>query len=83
MWNWRTGRLGNGTGTGGDGQMYAMKCDRCGNYFDSNTLRIKSGELFVHINVRGEDNHCCKYDLCDDCVVEFFQWINDPGKLKR
>ena len=53
--------------------MYAMKCDRCGNYFDSNQLRLRggscSGESFGHISVRGEHNHCCRYDLCDDCVV--------------
>lgn len=61
--------------------MYTMKCDRCGNYFDSNTLRLKSGESFGHISVRGEHNHCCNYDLCDDCVVDFFRWVNDPSKL--
>lgn len=65
--------------------MLAMKCDRCGNYFDSNHLKIKggncSGESFEHISVRGEHNHCCNYDLCDDCVVDFFRWINDPSKL--
>jgi hypothetical protein len=27
------------------------------------------------------NNHCCNYDLCDDCVVDFFRWVNDPGKL--
>jgi hypothetical protein len=67
--------------------MDAMKCDRCGNYFDSNKLKIKggncSGEPFGHISVRGEKNYCCQYDLCDDCVVDFFQWVNDPGRLRR
>ena len=65
--------------------MYAMKCDRCGNYFDCNQLKIKgsncSGESFGHISVRGEHNHCCNYDLCDGCVVDFFHWVNDPDRL--
>lgn len=66
--------------------MYAMKCDRCGNYFDCNQLKLKGGncidnESFGRISVRGEHNHCCNYDLCDDCVVDFFRWANDPGKL--
>ena len=65
--------------------MYAMKCDRCGSYFDSNKLKIKggncSGESFGHISVRGEHNHCCNYDLCDGCVVDFFHWVNDPDRL--
>lgn len=67
--------------------MNAMKCDRCGSYFDSNKLKIKggncSGEPFGYISLRGEKNYCCQYDLCDDCVVDFFQWVNDPGRLRR
>lgn len=65
--------------------MDALKCDRCGNYFDCNQLRLRggkcNGESFGHISVRGEHNHYCNYDLCDDCVADFFQWVNDPGKL--
>lgn len=65
--------------------MDALKCDRCGTYFDCNQTRIKrgncSGEPFGYISVRGKNNHCCNYDLCDDCVVDFFRWVNDPGKL--
>ena len=66
--------------------MNAMKCDRCGNYFDNNRLRLRGGscidgEAFGHISVRGENNHCCKYDMCDDCVVDFFRWVNDPDRL--
>ena len=65
--------------------MHVMKCDRCGNYFDCNQLSLRIGncssESFGHISVRGVNNHCCNYDLCDDCVVDFFRWVNDPGKL--
>ena len=65
--------------------MYAMKCDRCGSYFDSNKLKIKgddcSGESFGHISVRGEHNHCCNYDLCDDCVKQFFDFMHDTSKI--
>ncbi len=65
--------------------MNAMKCDRCGNYFDRNQLRLSggncSGEPFGNISVRGKSNYCCSYDLCDDCVADFFRWVNDPGKL--
>ncbi|QIB58210.1 hypothetical protein [Blautia producta] len=66
--------------------MNAIKCDRCGSYFDSNKLKIKGGncnggESFGYISVRGKNNHCCNYDLCDDCVVDFFRWVNDPSKL--
>lgn len=65
--------------------MFAMKCDRCGEYFDSSEAKITGGncdnEDFGNISVRGVDNFCCKYDLCDTCVVEFFRWMNDPGKV--
>lgn len=65
--------------------MYAMKCDRCGNYFDCNQLRLRGGscrgEPFGRISARGKHNHCCDYDLCDACVIDFFHWVNDPGKL--
>ena len=65
--------------------MHAMKCDRCGNYFDCNQLRLRgggcSGESFGHISVIGENNHCCNYDLCDDCVKQFFDFMHDTSKI--
>ena len=65
--------------------MYAMKCDRCGEYFDSSEAKLTGGncsnEVFGGISVRGVDSFCCKYDLCDKCVIEFFRWMNDPDKV--
>lgn len=66
--------------------MDAMKCDRCGNYFDCNQLRLRGGncggdESFEKIIVMGEHNHCCSYDLCDDCVKQFFDFMHDTSKI--
>lgn len=65
--------------------MYAMKCDRCGGYYDGNMIKITggncSGEKFEKISVRGENNFCCYYDLCDRCASDFFHWINDPDTI--
>lgn len=66
--------------------MYAMKCDRCGNYFDCNQLRLRGGncggeESFGKIIVMGEHNHCCSYDLCDDCVKQLFDFMHDTSKI--
>lgn len=65
--------------------MFAMKCDRCGSYFDDNEVKISGGncnrEKFGRIVAKGEHNFCEDYDLCDDCAVEFFKWVNDTGKI--
>ena len=71
----------------------AMRCDRCGKYYDKNHKVVEHEGKRIHLKgmafVNGE---CGRYyaihkDLCDDCLdllVEFFNavaiWpVDEPG----
>ena len=64
--------------------MDAHKCDRCGKYYDNNVLfkaeDIESATIvgvrarFYKNNNYGSDK---AYDLCDDCIMDFYKWINE------
>ena len=60
----------------------AHKCDRCGKYYDNNTVFVKisrlnrsvvvTGVAFVDIDGAAFNAH----DLCDDCIVAFIDFLN-------
>ena len=61
----------------------AKKCDRCGNFYEKNELYITSGKVSCSTigGVATTDafyrNVDKKYDLCDDCIVELFRFLNN------
>lgn len=69
----------------------AIKCDRCGKYFDRHNgkHRIEGNDItgiaMVESSMMINLMYCQKYDLCDDCIdalqkfmgVESFDCINN------
>ena len=61
--------------------MNAKKCDRCGRYYDKNTEHLIGGNIPIRYaaGVQIYDNSEADrkaWDLCDDCLMEFFNWVN-------
>lgn len=53
----------------------AIKCDRCGKYYDRpETNRKIYGATIVGIRVRTH-GPCCDYDLCSDCVEKLYEFM--------
>ena len=61
--------------------MKALKCDRCGKYYEKNVL-VKSkgavlGSIIGGFFTRTENGKVDEpFDLCDDCIKSLFAWIN-------
>lgn len=55
----------------------AMKCDRCGEYYDENTLyKIhRYGERMKGIRFDGVNSTDDRIDLCDDCIKELIKFL--------
>lgn len=59
----------------------ARKCDRCGSFYEKNTLHNTTGRIHGSIlggialtDISGENDE--RYDLCDNCIVELFNFLN-------
>ena len=61
--------------------MKAIKCDRCGKYFDMRTDREDyerpAGRIVPDCNV------CDEFDLCPNCYAKLETWVAYPDKYKE
>lgn len=63
--------------------MKALKCDRCGKYYEKNVL-VKSkgsviGSVIGGIYTRTKDGKAAEpFDLCDDCIKSLYEWKGKP-----
>lgn len=63
--------------------MKALKCDRCGKYYEKNVL-VKSkgavlGSIIGGFFTRTENGKVDEpFDLCDDCIKSLFEWKGKP-----
>ena len=66
-------------------RMNAKKCDRCGRYYDKNSKHRDesfSEEAYAAgAQIYNSNNkYWGAWDLCDDCLTEFFNWVNMKGR---
>lgn len=54
----------------------ALKCDRCGSYFDYNPA-LKNFIAFGHKDIVIGKNFPVK-DICPDCIESFMNWFEAP-----
>lgn len=66
----------------------AMKCDRCKKYYDEYKVNLKvidcDGYHIYPINrikVGNRFNTYCGYDVCPECMKEFFKFIRIPDEM--
>ena len=63
--------------------MKALKCDRCGKYYEKNVL-VKSkgsvlGSVIGGIYTRAKEGKADEpFDLCDDCIKSLYEWKGKP-----
>ena len=63
--------------------MKALKCDRCGKYYEKNVL-VKSkgsvlGSVIGGIYTRTKEGKADEpFDLCDDCIKSLYEWKGKP-----
>lgn len=55
----------------------ALKCDRCGNYFDYEP-NVKNFIAFGHKDIVVGKNRPVK-DICPDCMERFEKWFENPN----
>lgn len=66
----------------------ALKCDRCGRYYEKNVL-VKSkgsvlGSVIGGIYTRTKDGKADEpFDLCDDCIKSLYEWKKEPNVDSR
>ena len=62
----------------------AIKCDRCGNYFDKfNSKRRIGGLCVIGIRMFTADGDCNSYDLCENCVEDLYAFMNLNKKEEK
>ena len=62
----------------------ALKCDRCGKYYEKNVLvksvgAVHGGIINGIITSTAEGKEDKHYDLCDDCIKKLFDWMNQAN----
>lgn len=58
----------------------ALKCDRCGNYFDYEP-NVKNFIAFGHKDIVVGKNRPVK-DICPSCMEQFMKWFENPVNWK-
>ena len=58
----------------------ALKCDRCGSYFDYSPA-TKNFIAFGHKDIVIGNKFPVK-DTCPDCITSFMYWFENPGNWK-
>lgn len=65
----------------------AMKCDRCGSYFEVSHRLVHNGAhncLNIHYrNGSGERSYGSYYDLCPDCMSDLESWLEMKSLIVR
>ena len=67
----------------------AKKCDRCGNYYDANTKYSRNMRYICGLSTlksRGfgyESVQGVEYDLCDECLDSFYDWLKGEKKAEN
>lgn len=66
----------------------AKKCDRCQKYYDEYKVKVKvkDGDGFHiypinRIKLGNSLNVCLGYDVCPECMKEFFEFIRIPDEM--
>lgn len=64
----------------------AKKCDRCGKYYDSNSIShglVWTGGYLTGLVVTTDANNGDSFDLCDDCIGDLLYFLNHPSEKKK
>lgn len=66
----------------------AKKCDRCQKYYDKYKVKVKANDDTVaryyrvdRIKLGDSLNVYCGYDVCPECMKEFFGFIRMPYEM--
>lgn len=60
--------------------MQAKKCDRCGKFYTENENKyIRCCNSVDRVSVCASGNVYDTYDLCDDCVNQLMEFLNEGG----
>lgn len=65
--------------------MLMRKCDRCGAFYENNSKSNRT-VLFGTVNGLGhiDQAHILRhYDVCDDCVKSFLEWISNEENTEE
>ena len=66
----------------------AKRCDRCGNYYDKNicvpTKGAIHGGILTGVKTAADDCYIDEhFDLCDDCLQKFVDFMESNWKAAR
>ena len=62
----------------------AIKCDRCGKYFDKYASKKFIGGLCVRgFRMITGNGNCNAYDLCENCVEDLYAFMNLDKKKEE
>lgn len=63
----------------------AKKCDRCQKYYDYYKIMVKDEDGYWHpanrVKLGDSINTYCGFDVCPECLKEFFEFIRIPDEL--
>lgn len=54
---------------------WAMKCDRCGKYYEYRPMATSGIALIPHRIGKNECRIEGEFDLCPDCIESFNNWL--------